>query len=54
MEIIDDAHVTLSNGVEVGAWVTEDGAVVVQIDTPPESDAHEKARVYLNDAPLSF
>ncbi len=37
-------------GVTVEALVADDGAVVVQIDTPEGSDAHETTRVYMNEA----
>lgn len=37
-------------GTTVGAWVNDDGWVVVQIDTPGETETHEMTWVYLNDA----
>jgi len=41
-------------GLTVAAYFSaEDGALVVQIDTPedgPQSDQHERIRVHLNDA----
>ncbi len=40
----------LAAGLAVQVSVAEDGAVVVQIDTPPDSQVHESIRVHLNDS----
>lgn len=48
-------RITVPEGPEieawaVEAWIADDGVLVVQIDTPLESDMHEHLRVYCNDA----
>ena len=43
------------NGVKITADVSEfDGAIVIFIDTPPESDDVEPMRVYINDGKSIF
>lgn len=40
-------------GIIVILYTGDDGAPVIQIDTPADTDLHEKVRVYLNDARAS-
>lgn len=40
-------------GIIVALYTGDDGEPVIQIDTPSDSDLHEKLRVYLNDARAS-
>jgi hypothetical protein len=50
-EMVNGGRLRTYDGIEV--WIGEseiDGAIVVQIDTPVDTDAHENLRVYLNDA----
>lgn len=46
----DDPVELIVRGVKVAVWIADDGAVMVQIDTPAETDDHETMRVYMNDA----
>ena len=42
--------IALLPAITVWAWIADDGAPVVQIDTPEETEDHERIRVYVNDA----
>jgi len=54
VEAVPQARVRLARaehrGIVASIFMGEDGAPVVQIDTPAEGDEHETMRVYLNDA----
>jgi len=46
----DYQTLTLADGTEVTASLDEHGTAVIQIDTPSDTDQHERLRVWVNDA----
>lgn len=48
----EDDTITMEGGtgIVVALYTGADGAPVIQIDTPEDTDLHETIRVYVNDA----